>query len=44
MEEVDDDPEQLLGDKGYDRDALRQDVAERGGQAVIPTWKNRKVH
>ena len=43
MEELDADPEQLLGDKGYDSDAVRKDVAERGGRALIPTKKNRKV-
>jgi len=43
MEEIDDDPEQLLGDKGYDSDAVRQDAAERGTLALIPTKRNRKV-
>ena len=43
MEEIDDDPEQLLGDKGYDSDAVRQDAVERGTQALIPTKRNRKV-
>jgi transposase len=43
MEEVDCDPEQLLGDKGYDSDAVRQDIADRGGQPLIPTQKNRKI-
>jgi len=43
MEEIDDDPEQLLGDKGYDSDTVRQDAVERGTQALIPTKRNRKV-
>jgi Transposase DDE domain len=36
MHDIDCDPEQMLGDKGYDSEAIRQDIAERGGQAVIP--------
>jgi len=43
MEEVDRDPEQMLADKGYDSDAVRQDVSERGGEPMIPTKANRKV-
>jgi transposase len=43
MQEVDDDPEQLLGDKGYDSDSVRADVEQRGGEAMIPTKANRKV-
>ena len=43
MQEIDADPEQLLADKGYDSDAVREDVADRGGEALIPTKKNRKV-
>lgn len=43
MAEIDNDPEQLLADKGYDSDAVRKDMAERGGKALIPTKRNRKV-
>ena len=43
MEEVDDDPEQMLADKGYDSDAVRDDIEERGGEAQIPSKANRKV-
>jgi transposase len=43
MEEVDCDPALLLGDKGYDSDAVRQQIVDRGGQPLIPTKKNRKI-
>jgi transposase len=43
MEEVDCDPKDLLGDKGYDSDDVRKDVMQRGGRAQIPTKANRKV-
>ena len=43
MAEVDDDPERMLGDKGYDSDGVRDDIAERGGEALIPTRANRRV-
>ena len=43
MEEVDDDPEQMLGDKGFDSDAVRHDIERRGGEAMIPTRATRKV-
>jgi transposase len=43
MAEVDDDPEQMLGDKGYDSDAVRDDIRQRGGEPAIPTKSNRKV-
>src|SRR4051812_9662902 len=43
MEEIDDDPDQMLTDKGYDTDAVRADVEKRGGQAMIPTKANRKL-
>lgn len=43
MEEVDDDPEQMLADKGYDSDAVRDDIEARGGEAQIPTKANRQV-
>jgi transposase len=43
MQEVDCDPQLMLGDKGYDSDAVSQDIADRGGQALIPTKANRKI-
>ena len=43
MGDVDNDPEQMLADKGYDSDAVRDDIARRGGQAMIPTRATRKV-
>jgi transposase len=42
MAEFDADPEQMLADKGYDSDAVRQDIRDRGGEPVIPTKANRK--
>ena len=42
MAEVDADPDQMLADKGYDSDAVRQDIQDRGGKPVIPTKANRK--
>ncbi len=33
----------LLADRGYDSDAIRQDMENRGGVAVIPARKSRKV-
>jgi transposase len=35
-------PEKLLGDKGYDADAIRDDLKERGIEPVIPPKANRK--
>ena len=43
MGEVDDDPKQMLADKGYDSDAIRDDIEKRGGEAQIPSKVNRKV-
>jgi transposase len=34
-------PEKLLGDKGYDADAIRDDLEERGIEPVIPPKSNR---
>ena len=42
MELHDNDPDRLLGDKGYDSDNIRNDLAERGIVSVIPR-SNRKV-
>jgi transposase len=36
-------PRVLLGDKGYDADAILADQEERGIAAVIPPKRNRKV-
>ncbi|MFT8246839.1 transposase [Roseomonas sp. BN140053] len=36
MDERDSDPGILLADRGYDSDAIRQDVRDRGGQPEIP--------
>jgi hypothetical protein len=38
MQEVDCAPEQLLGDKGYDSDAARQEIAD-----LIQTRQSRKI-
>lgn len=43
MAEVDEDPDQMLGDKGYDSDAVRAEIEQRGGEPLIPTRSNRKV-
>jgi transposase len=43
MHDIDCDPEQMLGDKGYDSEAVRQDIEQRGGQAMIPSIANRKI-
>ena len=37
------DPEQMLGDKGYDSEAVRNDIEERGGEAAIPSTATRKI-
>ena len=42
MQEIDCDPEQMLGDKGYDSEAVRNDIEERGGEAAIPSTATRK--
>ncbi len=36
-------PKVFIADRGYDTDAIRQDLSERGATPVIPTKKNRKV-
>ena len=33
----------LLADRGYDSDAIRQDMQERDGVAVIPARRTRKI-
>ena len=42
MQEIDCDPEQMLGDKGYDSEAVRRDIEQRNGEAVIPSTATRK--
>ena len=36
-------PKVLLGDKGYDADAILADLKDRGVAAIIPAKRNRKV-
>ncbi len=36
-------PDVMLGDKGYDSDAIREDLERRSIESVIPTKSNRKV-
>ena len=43
MQEIDCDPEQMLGDKGYDSEAVRNDIEQRGGEAAIPSTATRKI-
>ena len=43
MNDIDCDPEQMLGDKGYDSQAVRRDIEQRGGEAVIPSLSSRKI-
>ncbi len=43
MEERDSDPAVMLADKGYDSDAVRQDLRDRGAAPEIPTKRSRKV-
>ena len=33
----------LLADRGYDSDAIRQDMQARGGVAVVPARRSRKI-
>lgn len=43
MEQRDSDPGAMLADKGYDSDAIRHDLQDRGSAPEIPTKSNRKV-
>ena len=43
MTERDSDPGVMLADKGYDSDAIRQDLHDRGAAVEIPTKRSRKV-
>ena len=43
MEQRDSDPGAMLADKGYDSDAIRHDLRDRGAAPEIPTKRNRKA-
>jgi transposase len=43
MEQRDSDPGAMLADKGYDSDAIRHDLQDRGAAPEIPTKSNRKL-
>jgi len=43
MQEIDCDPDQMLGDKGYDSQAVRDEIQQRGGEAEIPSTATRKI-
>ncbi len=43
MEQRHSDPGIMLADKGYDSDAIRQNLHDRGAAPEIPTKRNRKV-
>ena len=43
MAENDTSPTVMLGDKGYDSDAIRDEVRARGGTPEIPTKKSRHI-
>ena len=43
MAEYDADPEVMLADKGYDSDAIRDEIYARGGAPEIPTKNNRRI-
>lgn len=36
-------PAAMLADKGYDSDAIRDDLERRGADPVIPTKSNRRI-
>jgi len=43
MHDIDCDPDQMLGDKGFDSEAVRQEIERRGGEAMIPSIASRKT-
>ena len=43
MDEPGPGPKVLIADKGYDSDAIREDLARRGAEPVIPPRRNRKI-
>ena len=44
MDERHSNPGILPADRGYDSDAIHQDIRERGGQPEIPGRRNRRIH
>jgi hypothetical protein len=43
MQQRDSDPGAMLADKGYDSDAIRHDLKDRGAAPEIPIKSNRKM-
>jgi len=43
MDEPGPQPKVLIADKGYDSNAIREDLARRGAEPVIPSRRNRKI-
>jgi transposase len=43
MNDIDCDPQQMLADKGYDSEAVRQNIERRGGEAIIPSIASRNM-
>lgn len=43
MDEPGPEPKVLIADKGYDSNAIREDLARRGTEPVIPPRRNRKL-
>jgi hypothetical protein len=43
MEQRDSDPGAMLADKGYDSDAIRQDLRDRGATPEIPSKRHSKL-
>ena len=43
MDEPGPEPKVLIADKGYDSNAIREDLARRGTEPVIPPRRNRKI-
>ena len=43
MDEPGPEPKVMIADKGYDSDAIREDLKRRGAEPVIPPRKNRKA-
>jgi hypothetical protein len=43
MQEIDCDPKQLPGHKGYDSEAVRPDIEQFGGEGAISSTATRKI-
>jgi transposase len=43
MQEIGCDPDQMLGGRGYNSEAVRRDIEQRGGAAAIPSTATRKI-